>query len=137
MRQLIKKAKAKSNPVTREEMIALMRTELLKRAGDDDVSACKIAAEQGIFCRGFARYSDLEMRRRYDWIARRRPKLTRPQLEEIANLWQLARQDVQGCPIACDVQQKEEDTCRGWNDFTNEDLARFYFEMTGIEIAIA
>ncbi len=137
MRGLIRKSKPKPNPVTRQEMIALMRAELLRRAGDDDVSACKIAAEQGIFCRGFARYSDVELRRRYDWIERRRPKLTRAQLEEIANLWQLARQDVDGCPIACDVQEKEQDTCRGWNDFTNEDLARYYFEMTGKEMAIA
>ena len=137
MHQLIRKPKAKAKPVSREELVKLVREELIKRAGDDDMSACKAAGEQGIFCRGFARYSDLDLRRRYDWIARRRPKMTRKQLEEIANRWQLARQEVEGMPIACDVQQKAHDTCRGWDDFTNEDLAKFYFEMTGKEIAVA
>ena len=116
-------------------MVDLLRQELLRRAGGE-VSACKVAAEQGIFCHGFARYTDAELRRRYEWIVRRRPKMDRAELEEIADRWQLARQDVEGIPIACDVQQKVHDTCRGWDDFSNDDLARFYFEMTGKDVNV-
>ena len=123
-----------ANP-TRADLINLLRQELLLRAGDD-VSACKVATEQGIFCHGFARYTDAELRRRYEWIVRRRPTMTRAELEEIADRWQLARQEVEEIPLACDVQQKVHDTCRGWDDFSNEELSRFYFEMTGKDIVV-
>ena len=126
---------SKSITISRPQIIDLLRSELLKRAGED-VSACRVAAEQGIFCHGFARYSDEELRRRYEWIVRRRPTLTRDELEEIADRWQMARQEVTHTPIACDVQQKLHDTCRGWDDFSNDDLSRFYFEMTGKDIVI-
>jgi hypothetical protein len=128
--------KPRISSVPRAEVVALVRQELLKRAGDD-VSACKVAAEQGIFCHGFARYTDLELRRRYEWIVRRRPRMSRKELEEIADRWQLARQEIDGTPIACDVQQIVHDTCRGWDDFSNDELARFYFEMTGKELVVA
>ena len=62
--------------------------------------------------------------------------MSRRELEEVADRWQMARQDVEGSPIACDVQQKVHDTCRGWDDFTSEDLSRFYYEMTGEEIVV-
>jgi len=122
--------------LSRTEVVGLLRGELMKRA-DGEKSACSVAAEDGVFCRGFARYTDLELRRRYDWIARRNPELTRQELEEIADRWQMARQDVEELPIACDVQQKVHDTCRGWDDFSNEELTRYYFEMTGTEIDVA
>lgn len=123
----------KTDNLSRAELINLLRQELLRRAGDD-VSACKVAAEQGIFCHGFARYTDAELRRRYEWIVRRRPGLSRQELEEVADRWQMARQEVDGIPIACDVQQKVHDTCRGWDDFSNEELSRFFFEMTGKDV---
>jgi hypothetical protein len=126
---------SKSITISRPQIIDLLRSELLKRAGQD-VSACRVAAEQGVFCHGFARYSDEELRRRYEWIVRRRPTLTRDELEEIADRWQMARQEVTHTPIACDVQQRVHDTCRGWDDFSNDDLSRFYFEMTGKDIVI-
>src|SRR5579864_5315315 len=116
----------KPQSVPRAEAVNLLRAELLKRL-DSDTSICRLAAEKGFFCGGFTRYGDGELKRRYWWIARRRPNITRPELEEIANRWQLARQDVDHLPIACDVQQQEHDTCRGWDDFSNEDLARYYF----------
>lgn len=128
--------KAEPKPTARAEVIDLLRKELVQRANGEK-SACKVAADENIFCRGFARYTDLELRRRYDWIARRNPKMKRKELEEIADRWQMARQDVGNLPVACDVQQKVHDTCRGWDDFTNEELSRFYYEMTGKEIVIA
>ena len=121
--------------VPRQDAIARLRRELL-RFTDEENSVCKIAAERGIFCKGFHRYTDEELRKRYDWIADRRPGIGREELESIANDWQLAQQEVFELPMACDVQQRVHDTCRGWNDFTNEQLARFYQQLTGEEISI-
>ena len=121
--------------ITRAEVINRLRDELVKRA-DGDMSACKLAAEQGIFCRGFARFSDKELKEQYAWVVRRRPGMSRAELETIADRWQMARQEVDELPIACDVQQRVHDTCRGWDDFTNEDLGRLYQELTGKEIAV-
>lgn len=121
--------------IDRTEAIDGLRAELLKRM-DGDKSACRYAAEHGVFCRGFARYSDGELRQRYDWIARRRPYLSRGELEAIADRWQLARQEVGELPIACDVQQRLHDTCGGWDDFSNEELSRFLFELSGKNLAV-
>ena len=126
----------KSESVERSEAIHLLRSELLERT-DSETSACKFAADGGVFCQGFARYGDGELRRKYSWITRRRPDMPREELEEIANRWQLARQDVDALPLACDVQQIEHDMCRGWDDFTNEDLSRLYAELTGKTIIVA
>jgi hypothetical protein len=118
------------------ESISLLRQELVQRPTARNPRA-KVAAEANIFCRGFARYTDLELRRRYDWIARRNPKMKRQvALEEIADRWQMARQDVDQLPTACDVQQKVHDACRGWDDFSDDELARFYYEMTGKDLVV-
>ncbi len=45
--------------------------------------------------------------------------MTREDLEEVANRWQLARHEVNALPTACDVQQIEHDLCGGWDDFTS------------------
>jgi hypothetical protein len=108
----------------------------LIQSTDEENSICKVAAERGVFCKGFHRYTDEELRKRYDWIVAKNPLMTRDELERIANDWQLAQQEVYELPIACDVQMKVYDTCRGWNDFTNEQLAKFYYQLTGDEIAI-
>lgn len=121
--------------VDRSRAIDLLRSAVVEQLGEDQ-SACRWAAEQGIFCRGFAQFSDEELRSKYDWITRRRPKLSRQELEEIADRWQLARQDVGHVPIACDVQQREHDMCRGWDDFTNEQLGGFLHEITGTTIVV-
>lgn len=126
---------SKPSQLSRVDVVNLLREELVKRA-NGEVSACKLAADENIFCGGFTRFTDLELRRRYDWIARRHPRMTRAELEEVADRWQMARQEVEGSPLACDVQQKVHDTCRGWDDFTNDDLSRFYYEMTGQEIVV-
>jgi hypothetical protein len=122
--------------VTRNEAIELVRSELLKQV-DDETCICKAAAEQKIFCRGFARYGDREFRARYSWLVTKRPDATRPELEELANEWQLARQDVRQTRLACDVQQAEHDSCRGWDDFSNEDLSRFVSELMGKSLVVA
>lgn len=121
--------------LNRSEIISRLRRELMQST-DEENSVCKVAAERGVFCKGFKRYTDDELRKRYDWIVAKNPVMTREDLERIANDWQLAQQEVHELPMACDVQQKVYDTCRGWNDFTDEQLAKFYFQLTGDEIAI-
>jgi hypothetical protein len=122
--------------IPRTEMIALLRSELSKLT-DEENSICKVAAERRIFCRGFHRYTDGSLRRCYSWLAKRRPDMTREALEDLANSWQLARQIVDELPIACDVQQKEHDSCGGWDDFSNEDLAHFFHELTRRSLNVA
>ncbi len=125
----------RQNSITRSEALLLLRSEL-SRLTDDDTSICKAAADRGIFCNGFNRYGDGELRRRYDWLAHRNPSMSRPELEAMANKWQLARQEFDEMTLACDVQQKVHDTCNGWDDFSNEDLSRFYSELTGRPVSV-
>jgi hypothetical protein len=122
--------------IAREEAITILRGELLKLV-DDENSICKVAAEKGIFCKGFQRYSDFELRKRYRWIARKDRRYTREEIEDLANRWQLARQDVDELPLACDVQQVEHDSCRGWDDFSSEELGKFIYQVTGRLIMVA
>ena len=122
--------------IAREEAVKILRGELLKLV-DDENSICKVAAEKGIFCKGFQRYSDFELRKRYRWIARKDRRYTREEIEELANRWQLARQDVDELPLACDVQQVEHDACRGWDDFSSEELGKFIYQVTGRVVAVA
>lgn len=115
--------------LSRPELIAALRDELSRRAGD--MSICKLAAQTGIFCKGFRHYSDDELKARYGWIAKKNPQVSRAELEDVADRWQLARQEVLGEKTSCDVQQIEHDACGGWDDFTDEDLATFLRELTG------
>jgi len=126
----------KQEAIPRSEMIALLRSELSKLT-DDENSICKVAAERGIFCQGFHRYSDGSLRRCYSWLDKRRPGMSRDELEDLANRWQLARQIVDDLPTACDVQQKEHNSCGGWDDFSNEELAKFFTELTGRSLIVA
>jgi hypothetical protein len=122
--------------VPRNDAIVLLRNEMLKLT-DDESSICKVAAERGIFCQGFHRYTDGSLRRCYSWLDKRHPGLSRPRAGGPCHRWQLARQEVDQVPLACDVQQKEHDSCGGWDDFSNEALSRFYLELTGRALVIA
>ena len=121
--------------IEREEAIAILRAELLDRL-DGDTSTCRYAAERGVLCRGFARYSDRELRERYAWIVRRRPTISRSELEQIADRWQLAQQEVSELPTACDVEARVHDTCRGWDDFSNAELSRFVLQISGRRVFV-
>ena len=121
--------------ITRNEAISGLRQQFLSMT-DDEHSMCRVAAEKGIFCHGFHKFTDAELRERYWWIVRKRPSLTREELESLANLWQLTQQDVQGMACACDVQTKLHDTCRGWHDFTNDQLAMYYEQVVGTPVHV-
>lgn len=136
VRKTARKPAAPAIPVVpRSEAIAQLRSEL-GRFTDIETSVCKAAADRNVFCSGFKRYTDDQLRQRYSWIVAKRPEMTREELETIANDWQLAQQEVYDLPIACDVQRTVQDTCRGWNDFTNAQLAKFIFQLTGREIEV-
>ncbi len=121
--------------VSRNEIIDRLRT-VLRQFSDEETSICKAATERGIFCRGFSRYTEGQLKRRYDWIVRKRPGISRGELEQIANYWQLAQQQVHGVGFACDVQTRLHDTCGGWDDFTNQELADFYDGLTGRKVDV-
>ena len=122
--------------VSRPSLIVALRNELARRA-NGEMSICKLAAQTGVFCKGFRRYSDAELREHYSWIARKNPEASRAELEETADRWQTARQDVIGAATACDVQQLEHDACGGWDDFTNEELSRFLLDLTGRKVEVS
>jgi hypothetical protein len=120
--------------LSRQSVIAALRAELLTRA--DGRSICSLAAEQGIFCGGFRRFSDGDLRERLAWLVRKRPTAAREELEGLGDAWQLARQEVGNLPTACDVQTQEHDLCNGWDDFTDDNLATFYRELIGRAVTV-
>jgi hypothetical protein len=121
--------------VSRAAAIRMLRDSFLART-DQEHSMCDIAARDRIFCGGFRAWSDEELRKRFSTLEARRPGLPRVAFEELANKWQLGRQIVHGSPLACDVQTKEHGTCRGWDAFSNADLARFCEEILGESLTV-
>ena len=119
--------------LTRPEAIEGIRTKLLSLV-DEEHSACQVAADNNIFCRGFRQYTDAELAERYDWLAKRAGN--RDQLEDLANRWQLARRLVQDKELACDVQCIERDTCHGWDTHPDEKLAQYYTQLFGEQVSV-
>lgn len=126
---------ARNDKVTRNQMIDLLRGKLLELV-DENTPVCQVAADRGIFCRGFLRFREGELRRKFGWIDRKLGHPDRHELEQAVAGWQLARQEVTGLPLACDVQQTEHAGCRGWSDFSNEELSRFYYELSGRRLTV-
>ena len=124
--------------LTREQAIDALREALLDVAGEEDHSICRVAQERNLFCRGFAQWKLHELRDQYPQVVRSRHHLTREQMEELADRWQVARQFATGEATACDVQLHEGDhrTCKGWDEFDDERLQEFYRELCGEEILI-
>lgn len=121
----------------RSEAIQLLRTKCVALV-DDEHSLCDVASRLNILCGGFAQWSFTELKQRHDWIVKHRPGITRQELEDLANRWQLARQYVGDRKLACDTQMCEthHQVCHGWNEFTEDDLARFLQELTGEEFRV-
>jgi hypothetical protein len=123
------------NVIRREAAISRLRRRLLELTGNEK-SVCQVAAEWGILCGGFARYSDQELREAYRDLVRRNPSISRPALERAANEWQLERQADVGTLVSCDTQQMFYETCRGWDDFTNAQLTQFCSQLLGDEVMV-
>jgi hypothetical protein len=121
--------------ITREQAIDKLRRRL-SEASDENHSICQVAGHAGIFCHGHAQWSFDELKRRYWWLADRRPHVTREELERLANIWQVARQQVMGTQMACDTQTEEHDTCKGWDEWDSATLGRYVQELCGEPVAI-
>ena len=121
--------------LTRPQAIERIRKTLL-RMTDDDHCMCATAARLGVFCQGFRRLSDEEFRQRFDWIASKRPKASREELEELVNLYHLGRQEVTGAALCCDIETREHCACDGWNMFDNKSLEKTCLALTGQPVEI-
>ncbi len=123
--------------ITRTKAIDDIRA-LLMTLVDDEHSICDVAASRHIFCGGFARWTFTELKQRHPQIVRSRHALTPAELRDLANRWQLARQFVTHDAIACDLQQHEASNklCKGWDEFTDEQMASFHYEICGEKISI-
>jgi hypothetical protein len=121
--------------LTREAAVARLRRKLISLR-EEGKSVCQIAAEREIFCRGFHRDNDNDLRFRYAAAIQEAPQLTRAELEQRANAWQLERQQQEATMLCCDVQAMYYESCRAWDDFSNEDLSRFCAEMLGERVRV-
>lgn len=120
---------------TRPQAIERIRTNL-KLLTDEEHCACAAAARFGIFCKGFQSLSDADFRRRFDWIARKRPGASREELEQLVSFYHLGRQEVTGAALCCDVETREHCGCDGWNMFDNRSIEQFHLELTGRPVRI-
>jgi hypothetical protein len=120
--------------LTRGEAIARLRATLLDICGDR--SMCRAAAEEGIFCRGFRRWPDHEFHDRWRGHLGVSTHLTRPQMEELADLWQLTEQIRRRSTLICDAQTLAPGACRGWDEFSDADLEGFCREILGARVSI-
>ena len=123
--------------IRRQEAVDALREKLISLT-DDEHCMCDVAAHLKVFCGGWSQWTTAELKERYHWIAKRRPRIARAELEELANRWQLARQFVHDTELACDTQTKEHHhpICGGWTHFTDGELAEFYREILGEEVEI-
>ncbi len=121
--------------ITRAQAIEALRSRFLELV-DDEHCMCLVASKLHVFCGGFSQWKTHELRQRYDWIVKRRPRITRRELEDLANRWQLARQFVQETPLSCDTQSLEHHTCQGWQGFSDEQLAGFHRDLLAEEVEI-
>jgi hypothetical protein len=119
----------------RGEAVARLRQALLALA-DGEHSVCEVASERGIFCRGFRRWNASEFDQRWRSAIGRSTHLSRAQMEEFANLWQLSEQLRQRVLLACDVKSNGLGGCRGWDEFSNADLSRFCADILGTSVQV-
>lgn len=119
----------------RAEAIANLRAALLPLCGTDR-SMCEVAAQKGIFCRGFRRWHDAEFHRLWKPALGSSTHLTRAQMERLADLWQLTEQLSCSVGFACDASATRPGACRGWNEFSNDALARFCADLLGASVVV-
>lgn len=121
--------------ISRETAIARLRQALIDLQ-EPGKSMCEIAAERNILCGGFHRYTGERLREIYGPMVALDEDASRDEVEQKANEWQLARTAMEGTQLACDVQYRFYETCRGWDDFTNETLADFLLEIAGEQVVV-
>jgi hypothetical protein len=120
---------------SRPEAIGRLREGLLKLT-DTEHSLCQVSAQMGIFCHGFRRWNSAEFDRRWRRAIGRSTHLSRAQMEEFANLWLLAEQIRCRVALACDAQTVRHGACRGWDEFSNAEIARFCTDILGENVEV-
>jgi len=120
---------------TRERTIDALRDALVKLT-DREHSLCQVAADARFFCHGFARFSEVALRRRLANVLENRRVFGRADVEEVANVYQLMRQYVAQAALPCDVECMDRQLCGGWDEFANDDLARFHLEILGETVVV-
>jgi hypothetical protein len=120
---------------SRDEAIERLRAGLLKLS-DGEHSMCQVAAELGVFCRGFRRWSDGEFLRRWTKVIGRSTHLTREQVEPLADLWQLMEQLRLGTTLACDAASLSPGACRGWDEIPDAALELHCRELLGRNVTL-
>ncbi len=83
---------------------------------------CQVAAEEGIFCRGFDQYRDQELQALYDWLYR--PGMTREALIKRAIQYETGRMTALEAESTCDTHECDRDFCKGFPHFSNAELQR-------------
>ena len=121
--------------LSRPRAIAMLR-DRLSALSDDDHCACAVAADRNVFCHGLRELSDVELRRRFSWIAGSRPGISRDELERLISAYHLGRQQVAGLTLCCDVETREHCGCDGWNRFDNMALEGAILELTGRHVLV-
>ncbi len=119
----------------RDDAIRHLRESLLKLT-DDEHSMCQIAADKGVFCRGFRRWSNADFHRKWKAAIGVSTFLTRDQMERFANFWQLTEQIRLRVCFACDAETLSHGACRGWDEFGNDQLARYCADVLGVSVQV-
>jgi hypothetical protein len=119
----------------RQEAIDRLRG-TLARLTDEEHSMCQVAADQGIFCRGFRRWHEAAFDRQWRRAIGSSTHLTRPQMETFANLWQLTEQVRLRIGFACDAEAVCPGACRGWNEFGNDQISRYCSQVLGVDVKV-
>jgi hypothetical protein len=126
----------REDPVwSRDDAIGRLRF-TLEKLTDGEHSMCQIAADQGVFCRGFRRWNDAEFHRKWSPAIGSSTFLTRVQMERFANLWQLMEQARLRVVFACDAEALCPGACRGWDEFGNEQLARYCAKVLNTNVQV-
>jgi hypothetical protein len=120
--------------ISRESAIARLRIALISLS-EEGKSMCRIATEKNILCGGFHRYTDESLRATYRMLEGA-AEMPRADLEERADEWQRERTAMEEVRVCCDVQYRFYETCRGWDDFTNQALAESLFELAGQQVVV-
>jgi len=122
--------------LTRTQAIAALRRRL-ERLGDGEHSTCHVAAERGIFCRGFGRWNDHEFHHRWRPVLGASTHLNRSQIERLADVWELCEQVACRVRVTCDARAASPGPCRGWLEFSDAELAHFCAELMDCPVVIA
>ena len=125
-----------SEEITRAEAVQKIRLKLLDLTDGGKKTVCEVATAKNVFCRGFSRYSDRELMRKFSQAFERDPHMTREELEKAAAASQLGRQRAGGWLLTCDMQYASYETCGAWDDFTNAELAHFCEELLSEHVEV-